>query len=287
MNLNKATVANETNYIGVFLTLGCNLSCSYCINHLSGGLIKKGLLTAQDWAFGLNRLDGLQDVPLTLQGGEPTIYPYFYKLVKEIRADFKLDLLTNLQFDPIEFSKHISPDRFKRNSPYASIRVTYHPETMEWDLLIKKAKWMTENGYSICLYGILHPRDEEKIYQASVSAKLNGVEFRTKEFLGEYSGKIFGEYKYNDSVFSDLTKTCQCKTTELLFGPEGNLYRCHHDLYNKYNPIGNILDAKLDLSFVYRDCDKFGRCNPCDVKIKNNRLEKWGHTSVSIIDIGR
>ena len=35
----------------------------------------------------------------------------------------------------------------------------------------------------------------------------------------------------------------------------------------------------------YRDCYVYGDCNPCDVKVKTNRFQQFGHTSVDIIDI--
>jgi len=35
----------------------------------------------------------------------------------------------------------------------------------------------------------------------------------------------------------------------------------------------------------YRECYFYGDCNPCDVKIKTNRFQQYGHTSVDIIDI--
>jgi hypothetical protein len=35
----------------------------------------------------------------------------------------------------------------------------------------------------------------------------------------------------------------------------------------------------------FRDCYYYGSCNPCDVKVKTDRFQKFGHTSVEIKDI--
>jgi len=35
----------------------------------------------------------------------------------------------------------------------------------------------------------------------------------------------------------------------------------------------------------YRDCKFYGDCNPCDIKVKTNRFQQSGHTSVDIINI--
>lgn len=282
---NKVIVPKEYNYIGVFLTLACNLTCSYCINHLSGKAEKKGFLNGDEWSNVLNRLILPPNLPISIQGGEPTVHPHFYKIIKNLREDIPIDLLTNLQFDPIEFSKNIPPERLKREAPYASIRVTYHPETMKWSDLVEKILFMKKSGYEICVYGILHPRDMLEIDRAQAEAKKLGIDFKTKEFLGVYEGKIHGNYLYKDSVFSETLRSCMCKPSELLIGVDGDVYRCHHDLYNKYNSLGSLNDQNYLITDDFSKCTKFGKCNPCDVKIKNNRFQEWGHTSVQIKDI--
>ena len=46
----------------------------------------------------------------------------------------------------------------------------------------------------------------------------------------------------------------------------------------------NILDEKLDIEFKFRSCNRFGKCSPCDLKIKNNRFQEFGACSVKVID---
>ena len=38
----------------------------------------------------------------------------------------------------------------------------------------------------------------------------------------------------------------------------------------------------LRMDFDFRDCNRFGECNPCDVKLKNNRFQQFGTCSVTI-----
>jgi len=63
------------------------------------------------------------------------------------------------------------------------------------------------------------------------------------------------------------------------------VYRCHHDLYKGFPHIGNLLEPEFDIEDIFRDCDQYGDCNPCDLKIKTNRFQKFGHCSVDIKDI--
>jgi radical SAM protein with 4Fe4S-binding SPASM domain len=113
-----------------------------------------------------------------------------------------------------------------------------------------------------------------------------GIDFRLKEFTGDYKGELYGDYsKYKDAIFSKEFKKCSCKTSELLIGPNGKVYRCHRDVFSEEYPIGNIKDNEFQLEDKFRECDKYGQCHPCDVKIKTNYKQELGHTSVEIKDI--
>ena len=75
------------------------------------------------------------------------------------------------------------------------------------------------------------------------------------------------------------------KTKELLIAPDGRVYRCHSDLFAEENSIGNITDPEFQIEDKFRPCDKYGKCHPCDVKMKTNYKQELGHTSVEIKDI--
>ncbi|MBT4790159.1 MAG: radical SAM protein [Halobacteriovoraceae bacterium] len=282
MILNKIKLPQHYNYIGVFLSLSCNLSCSYCINHLVGLNKTRRLLNDQDWINGLNRIVSPQSIPISIQGGEPSIHRDFYKIINGINEKTSLDILTNIQFDPSVFIKKISNKRFSRDLPYPAIRVSYHPETMDLKKTIEKVKILHDNGYSIGIFSVDIPKYKKEIFIAKEMCTKNDLIFKTKEFLGMYDGKLYGTYKYPESVFSNTQKECLCKTSELLICPEGFVYRCHHDLYNKINPIGDLLDNNFTIMDEFKPCSYFGKCNPCDVKLKNNRLQEFGHCSVEI-----
>ena len=271
------------NYIAVFLTLACNLSCSYCINRFQGLTPEKGALTGDQWLRGLNRIISREDLPVTLGGGEPTLHPDFTAIVNGVRPELNLDLLTNLQFDGHRFMTEISPDRLRRAAPYASIRVSYHPETMPLEPLVEKVLRMQGGGYSMGLWGVLHPAHEAEILRAQAYCTSLGIDFRTKEFLGEYGGLLHGAVKYPGACDGTAVRNVSCRTSELIVGPTGGIYRCHGDLYEGREPVGHLLDPDFRIQEIHRPCRAFGRCNPCDVKVKTNRLQIFGHTSVDII----
>lgn len=280
------TVSKDCNYIAVFLTMACPYRCSYCINEFESSRKKESLMRADDWVQALNRLVNLErdtgPIPITMQGGEPSCHPDFYEIINRLDHRIPIDILTNLCFDVEDMILKVDPERLRRSAPYASIRVSYHPGQVEVDELFAKTQRLLEAGFSVGVYGVMHPDTAEHIRQVQRRARQEGLDFRTKEFLGYADGKLHGTYKYPGACACQFSKTVQCRTTELIIGPDGSIFRCHHDIYEHYPPVGHILDADYQMTNEFRPCHCFGHCNPCDVKVKTNRLQQFGHTSVEI-----
>ena len=281
------------NYVAFFFTLACNLKCHYCINlHGNGeriGSLSRKHMTPEKWVQAANRLILRDDLPLTLQGGEPTLYKGFYRIVNEVKKDIKMDLLTNMSFDVDEFINNVPVRRFTRKAPYAPIRVSYHPDQNDINVLIGKTLKMQDSGFRVGIYGILHPDEmiRKQILDAQEMCLKVGVDFRTKEFLGEWKGNVYGDFKYDNSVCCSKSRYCECKTTELIVDPGGCVCRCHFDLYNGRLFANHILDEDFTMETIdkFRPCNLYGNCNPCDVKVKTNRFQIFGHTSVEIRNI--
>jgi len=271
------------NYIACFLTLACNLGCSYCINSLSAkGFPKRKMLSSRGWIEGLNRISCTTDLPVTLQGGEPSLHPGFVRIINGIKKTLNIDILTNLSFDTDEFIDKVDPARLSREAPYPNIRVSYHPEQMDLEKTAKKAVKLRSAGFSVGIFTILHPQYKKETAEAKKRCRDLGIDFRTKEFLGELNGKVYGSYFYPQAVYSAERKNCSCRTSELILDPAGDIFRCHRDLYKGVSPVANLLDRSLKIKDIFRQCANFGDCNPCDVKIKTNRLQIFGHHSVEI-----
>jgi hypothetical protein len=284
--LSEIRITDDCNYIAAFLTMACPYRCPYCINEFESGRRQHGRMSGEQWVQGLSRLANLEReegiVPVTLQGGEPSVHPDFYYLIQHLPERIRLDILTNLCFDVEEMIARVNPERLRREAPYASIRVSYHPSQVRLDDLLAKVHRLLEAKFSVGIWGLLHPDQAEHILQAQTRAKSEGIDFRTKEFLGFADGKLHGEYRYPEACFLQETRHVLCRTTELIVGPDGGVHRCHHDLYEHFPPIGHILDPEFAMTGEFLPCDCFGHCNPCDIKVKTNRLQQFGHTSVAI-----
>lgn len=272
--MKEITLPDSYNYIGAFLTFRCNLNCPYCINK-QGEFKQTEEMSRKDWIEGLKRIETREDLPITFCGGEPTVHRDFYSIANNLYAEGKtLDLLTNGKFNAQEFIGNLHSGVFNRKAPYASIRFSYHKDIND-SYLIEKIERLQSTGYNIGVWGLNHNDNSAmKRYCKDCS-----VDFREKEYLD----KDHGTYKYPDALNGEL-KTVKCKPSELLIAPDGKLYRCHSELYAGLNPYGHILDKEITLPVDYSFCDRYGACNPCDIKLKTDRFQIDGHCSVDIKD---
>lgn len=205
------------------------------------------------------------------------MHPGFYSIIKGIRPDINIDLLTNCQFNVEEFARKIPPGRLKREAPYASIRVSFHPATMDLDSTIQRVLYLQERGYSIGVWIVDYPYDMlirayQKLFQS------HGIDCRLKEYL---DGKTHGTYRYMELQGK---KNVLCRPSELLLAPDGSIHRCHGDLYGNRPAIGNITQRDVQLRSGYTPCKRVD-CTSCDVKIKTNRFQEYGHCAVDIKEI--
>ena len=297
IKMEKIKIPDTCKYISVFLSMRCNLNCSFCLNAFDKSFNRRRFeeIPGEAWIKALNRIESRSEVPITFSGGEPFIHKDFIDIANNLDPNLNIDILTNLYPNSTShknrldrFLEEVNPKRIKRDSPYASIRVSYHPEQMDADTLIKNVKRFQDKGFSIGIWAVLYSSSKQlsAINQMQFRCKDAGIEFRLKEFTGKYKGELYGNYsKYPESVFQEKTKSCSCKTSELLIGPNANVYRCHRDLYAEENSIGNLTDPDFRTEGKFRPCDKYGQCHPCDVKIKTNYKQQLGHTSVEIKNV--
>ena len=273
------------NYIGAFLTFRCPYRCSYCINRFNGGTVAAYReLPGRDWIRFFERLD-TRDVPITLQGGEPGIHPDFLDIIHETLPHHPVDILTNLAFDLKAFTQRIDPQQLNREAPYAPIRVSYHPSQFSLKEIVGKILYLMDAGFRVGLYGVQHPDQLESVEEARKYCLGLGIDFRTKPYLGWHNGIFHGAYSHPDACLGKEHRHCECATSELLVAPDGSIHRCHRFLYNRLTSLAHIRDVQLRLSDDYTPCDAYGQCNPCDIKVKNNRFQQFGHIATRIRNI--
>lgn len=289
MALPQLHLPDSLNYVGVFLTLECNLGCSYCINDpqqtgrreilfpIQAKSLRKSL-TPAEWAQALNRIPYRQDLPITLQGGEPMLY-WGSKGLGMILSETPhyFDLLTNFALRPEVFAENLNGQQRKlqRDAPYPSIRVSYHADEMNrvWHgqgfaELVNRCGALCNYGFRVSpvkaesdvgIYMVAHPHNQVTADMESNYA--DRVPFETKEFLGMHGGKLYGHYLYpfsTDLIARGIypsTLGCECRTTELLLDPLGFVWGCHFYLYQSWIAGGPVKEfGELEaLGFRYSE----------------------------------
>jgi len=274
------TLPKTYSYAECYLTLRCNFGCPYCINEHTGVKRKRKELTAREWIMAINNVD-FGSIPLTLGGGEPTIHGGFYEIVNNIKV--RIDLLSNGSFNTTEFLRKLSPTRFtvSEDPSYKSIRLSFHVNNTVPGAIVEKAKMLQAEGYSVGIFGLNHPENLKANIVMTEYCRSAGVFFFIRDFLGFYEDRLFGHYKY-PSGLNGNRKHCQCKIQELLVGPDGNVFRCHRDLYDDTGEVGSLLNIAYEIKDEFRPCDNFGLCNNCDLKQKLGPDLKTSKCSVEV-----
>ena len=243
------------NYIGILITMRCNFKCSYCLNWRMNGNEERDV---DYWLKAIDRIES--HLPITLSGGEPSIHKAFFPILTNL--DKKFDLLTNLTFNIDEFIENVPLERFQNDKEYAPIRVSYHPGFSEKINVIERVKKLMKHDYRVGVYVVDTEANKPIIEDLK---KHEWLDLQVKPYL-EHEVKM------------EHPRERRCAITELIVGPDGNIYKCHRDLYKAEHPLGELLTTNANYS--YRYCGNSDECHPCDVKNKRDRFGHFGYTSV-------
>ncbi len=117
--------------IGVDLTYACNYQCSYC--GLPPVVKHRGV---EEWVAAFERVRSRHGSShINLSGGEPSIYPGFYELVRALVRHHVVDLCTNLSWPVEKLIPALSPGRLL-------ISPTFHPTQVGFDDFLERLRFV-------------------------------------------------------------------------------------------------------------------------------------------------
>jgi MoaA/NifB/PqqE/SkfB family radical SAM enzyme len=291
----KIIDSHFTAFWGVFLTLGCNLDCSYCIQKVSlprKPIARYTLRTGRDWAQALNAISRRRKrrflrpariKKLSLLGGEPTIYPDFLYLLNKLDKNWKITVTSN--FDSAFFRQDVKSFRQIKSSNRLRFNGSFHFMHTPLERFIANVQKLKKANINVhTLFVIAHPAYLDKALDYRL--KLLSIHPRVKlqRFLGLYQGSLYPQesdctvehqqkdgianYRlYREGFGQREAAPVFCHSDKVLIAPNGDIYNCHYKVYTGHSDkLGNLFDDTVDVHIPreYFFCREFGFCNPCD-----------------------
>lgn len=209
----------------VFFTWGmhykCNYTCSYCYapkphditfdnnkNNKASYPSTQKLIDSWKFVFdnyGMSRI--------RLDGGEPTVYPNFYVILKELLKIHRLQLNTNLSFDVQKFCDNADPK---------SVRVdaSLHCEYTGLEDFVKKLEYLKKHGYKLVVSYVAYPDFINNIPLAKkiIQDEMN-IPFLIHPYSGFYNDRQYPA-SYNEDEKNIIYNTDYKSITELTWRAE-------------------------------------------------------------------
>lgn len=176
---------NKTITVCWLTNFSCNYGCPYCIlkPHWEYALKRdryfsiKQILSA--WTNLRNRYG---EVNINISGGEPTIYPDFLNIIKELSMLHRIDLNTNLSIPIDSIMEHLDASRI-------NLSVAFHPFFMKITDMVCKLNALKTKGWNVEVACVAWPPLIHNLeYYQSLLQNLN---FQVLPFRGIYDDRLY------------------------------------------------------------------------------------------------
>ena len=240
----------------------CNYACPYCgvwKDHPERDLI----LSPSEWEKVWDRIHGSYGrCMIFVSGGEPSVYPGFFEIVRLLAKNHLPDICTNLSWDVRELIPHLKPGELR-------ISATFHPSFADFEEFFEKALAAREYLADGQVYYVVHPSQIEEMPERSRRLREKGIKLVPLPLRGdgftlnsEREKKIIEEispYKGSDKIDYQLQKIspkgrlCRAGTDYAVIRYDGKVDRC-----SQYadGSVGAINDPGFKLGEIPVPCGK-------------------------------
>jgi MoaA/NifB/PqqE/SkfB family radical SAM enzyme len=255
----------------------CNYRCPYCVLEPCRENILK-----QEKIFSIKQIlsswthikDKYGEVAIYISGGEPTIYPNFFHIIKELSILHHIYLNTNLSVGVDYMIDNL-------NSSRIGLSVSFHPLSERISDMIGKLRLLKARHWDIEIACVAWPPLICNLEQYHVS--LQDFNFKVIPFRGIYDGKTY-PFDYTQEE-EDMVNNYIAKREGVKFStkpskvtgrmccagqvfanimPNGEVLRCgsgHELIYNDFfNGNFNLLDKPGPCKAEYCDCSDWVVC---------------------------
>jgi len=179
---NRKSIAPYRIYFTWGMLHSCNYSCEYCYVPRNE---KHTAPRAEDLARAWKKVyEKYGSCRVRLDGGEPSIFPGFLPLVKEMSKYHRLQINTNLSFEAEPFRRAADPLRVR-------IDASIHPGQVSLNDFLGKAERLKGAGFKVVVALVAFPETLGKIADIRKMVEAQGFPFLMHPYSGEYKGKIY------------------------------------------------------------------------------------------------
>ncbi|MBN2096996.1 MAG: radical SAM protein [Candidatus Omnitrophica bacterium] len=308
----KIIDSHFTAFWGVFLNLGCNLRCPYCIQRISLPNKKTAnysIRPGKDWVEALNAISGrtkkrflrlARIKKLSILGGEPTIYPDFLYVINHLDRHWKITVTTN--FDSPFFEQDLKFYRQIKNRNRLRFNGSWHFLQTPLEKFIANVRKLKKAGINVhTLFLVAHPGYLDKIHDYKNQLLAVHQRVKLQRFLGFYQGRLYPQAAsyniaqeqidgianyalYQQGFGQKDSGAVFCHSDKVLIAPNGDIYNCHYKVYTNHpDRLANLFEAEVNVHIPreFFFCREFGFCNPCDseghlFKTKDGKIRSMG-----------
>lgn len=165
----------------------CNYRCGYCLNGFEEPPAFK-ILSPEEWfSIWKEVYDIYGTVSMQVTGGEPTLYPGFFEIIRGISTMHNVELQTNLSWEPRELIGKVPAEHISR------IGGSFHPEFAKFDVFLEKIAALRDAGFRVEVNYVAFPPILGSAQSYLDTARKKEIQFSIISFQGEYQGKRYPE----------------------------------------------------------------------------------------------
>ncbi len=255
----KALDIDHLDYVQLYPTNQCNLTCSFCFNR---GLSSRRDIELEDYCTIVSALDDAGVKKMDILGGEPTLHFGFEEML-EINSRSGISTSISSNGRDIGMLRQIS-SHYKKTP--LKLGISLYPETMTEELMkfieeglpvvksvctskefiTDEGKRLIENGdvhYCLLFMDVLNKDDLDlSLPFPDYLGKLN----RLKELHSNVHGVFCSGFIPDSETFPVLERVrCPAGTTKMSILPDGSVYPCYLFFRHDDFRLGNLLDDDI------------------------------------------
>jgi len=258
----------------------CNFRCTYCFRSPEVLSAKVQVhASAEKWAEGFDATGKTWLLHIT--GGEPSIYPAFIDLCRNLSRNHYLSINSNLSGNCIEeFAETIDPQRVHYIN--AALHYVEREKRKSFDLFVERANNLRRRGFHVMISVLMSP-DVIRLYPeisgrlashglAGVPKVMRGKNWNGRKYPAAYSDEeralflryladaqrsyaplmaemeepatidIFADGRFVNGIPSYKGKRCAAGHNFVMIDPKGNVRWCKRN-----SSLGNILQKNVEL----------------------------------------